>query len=207
MFYFGYYIYRLVGNAFVVLVGFRNFLIFLLFSVFGSPNVREVPFHFTVMTFSFSAGHLWLGFRFGAMKCLQYGSFVIFFGRNPYFPVYVLLFICSSSISFSRFHLSASSIVLLLFFVSYLFYCFCLTTFDIFNSFSFKSLSISVLSVVDVIIFNLSNSVQKSGKTHSFSSSVSFSQWSSGVSVFLCFAQKIYSRVLSVPFRQLVSVI
>ena len=42
---FGFYIYRLVGIAFVGLIGFSNFLYFLMFSVFRSPNLRESPFH------------------------------------------------------------------------------------------------------------------------------------------------------------------
>ena len=42
--------------------------------------------------------------------------------------------------------------------------------------FSFSSLSRSVLSVIDVINFDISSSVLKSGKSHSFSTSIIFSR-------------------------------
>ena len=54
VFYFGYYISRLVGIGFLGLFGFRNFLNFLPFLVFNIVCFCEVSFLFTIMTCWFS---------------------------------------------------------------------------------------------------------------------------------------------------------
>ena len=56
--------------------------------------------------------------------------------------------------------------------------------------FFFINLSRIFLSVIDVIKSDISNSVLTSRKSHSFSNWSSFSQCSSGVSLFVCSAQK-----------------
>ena len=91
---------------------------------------------------------------------LQYLQFLSF-GLVPYFPEYVSLLIASSS--------------------SFPWYI---------KSFSFNNLSRSFLSLIDVMKFDASSSVLESGKWHSFSSAISLSHWSPGVSVSVCFALK-----------------
>ena len=91
---------------------------------------------------------------------------------------------------FSGFDLSASSKVFFLLFLSYVFSCISSTTFNTSKTSLFSSLSRSFLSLIDVVKFDINSLVLKSGKLHSFSISTNFYQWSSGVAVFFCFAQK-----------------
>ena len=90
-----------------------------------------------------------------------------------------------------------------------IFCCFCCTTFSTSKSFSFSILSHIFLSVIDVIHLDISNSVLISGGWHSFSNSINFSQWSSGVSVSVCFAQKnlLMRWVVFVSFRWVTCVV
>ena len=78
-----------------------------------------------------------------------------------------------------------------LFFLSYVLHCICSIPFGTYQSFSFSSLCCKFLSVTDVINFNISKCVLNSGKLYSFCNSIYFSQWSIGVSVSACLAQKI----------------
>ena len=92
--------------------------------------------------------------------------------------------------SFPELDIWASGMVFLLFFRPYVFCWNCLTTFATSMSFSYSSLSRHFLSTIVVIKFDISNSMFNSAKSHSFSNSSNFSQWSSGVSLAVCFAQK-----------------
>ena len=102
----------------------------------------------------------------------------------------VILCIGSSLMSFPRFDIRASGMVFFLFLLSNVFCCIYSTTFDIFRSFSFSNLSRKFLSVIDVINFDINDSVLSSWKSHSFSNSINFSQWCFGVCVSVCSAQK-----------------
>ena len=73
---------------------------------------------------------------------------------------------------------------------SYVFCCTCSTTFNKSKSFTFNSLCRNFLSVIDAMNFDIIKFVLNSGKLRFFSKSSNFSQWSSGVSVSVCFAQK-----------------
>ena len=112
--------------------------------------------------FDYRAGHLWLGFQFGASQCLQFRYLALSFGLLSYFPVCVILGIGSSLISFLRFDIKASGMVFFLFFLSYVFCCICSKTFVTSKSFPFSSLSRNSLSVIDVIIFDISGLVLNS---------------------------------------------
>ena len=104
--------------------------------------------------------------------------------------LHVFLCIGYSLMSFSRLDTRVFGMVLFLFLRSYVFCWICLTTFSTSKFFPFISLSRNFLSVIDVINFDKSNSMLSSGNSHSFSNSSNFSQWSSGVSLSVCFAQK-----------------
>ena len=135
--------------------------------------------------------HLWLI----ADWCIAVSTtsfFDVSFGPVPYFLVCVILRI-GSLISFSQFDFSTSCLISFLYFLWYVFCCIFLTTFGTSKTFSFNSLSRKFLSVTDVINFDIGNSVLISGNLHSLSLSINFSEWSSGVSLyvcFFCFAQK-----------------
>ena len=118
-------------------------------------------------------------------------SFALCSGLVSYFPACVILCITSSLILFSRFGIRTFRMAFFLFLLSYVFCCIYSTTFSTFKSFSFNSLSLIFLWVIDVINFDIRNSVLKSGKFLSTFSSINFSQRFSGVSVFVCFAQRI----------------
>ena len=85
---------------------------------------------------------------------------------------------------------NASGMVFFFFFRWYVFFCKSLTIFGMSKSFSVCSLSRNFLAVVDVIDLDINSLVLNSGLSHPFSSSISFFQWSAGVSVSDCFAEK-----------------
>ena len=136
------------------------------------------------------AGHLWLGFQFGASHYLQFRSTGFFFGLPPYCSVFVILCIGSFLMTFSRVVIRASGMVFFLLFRLCVFCCICSTIFGSSQSFSFSNLFCKFLSVIDVINFDINTLVLKSGKLHSFSISINSSQWFSSVSVSVCFPQK-----------------
>ena len=110
------------------------------------------------------AGHLWFRLQFGASQNLQFWSLCLSFDLVRFCPVYDILCIGSSLVSFSRFDIRASGMVFFLFFRSYVFCCICSTTFAKSKSFSSSSSSRIVLFVVDVIKIDKSNLVLNSGK-------------------------------------------
>ena len=185
-----YYTYWLVDIVFLGVFGFRNRFNFVSFSLFESTCFREVSFFLQLWHIDSPAGHLGFRFQFAASQYLQFRSLNFSFGLVLYCPLCVNLCMVSCWTSFYRFDIRASGMVLFLFFRLYVFCCICSTTIGISQSFSFSSLSRKFLSVIDAIKFDISNSLLKSGKSHSFSNSNNFSQWSSGVSVAVCFAQK-----------------
>ena len=126
------------------------------------------------------------------------------FGLVPYWAVCVILCMGSSLMSSSRFDIRASGMLFFLFFRSYVFRCISSATFGTSKSFSSSSLSRNFLSVIDVINFDISTSVLKSGKSHSFSNSSSLS---SGLAVFpyLFVLPEKKIRELYVSFRLVIS--
>ena len=190
VFYFEYFIYRLIGITFCILFGFRIFQIF--FSLFEYLNlgaIAKFPFFLQLWHVVSRDEHLWLSFHFSASKNLQ---FLLGFSLSVlfrFFPVCVILCV-GSSFFLSRFDTSCFSTVFLLFLLLYVFCCICSTTFGTSKHFSFKNLSRSFLSLIDLINFDISALLLKFGESCCFSRSIIFSQWSCGVSVFVCSAQK-----------------
>ena len=183
-----------------------GFLIFFLPLIFQSTNFCELLFLCTIMACQLPAGH-WLGFQFGALQYLQFRYFGLFFGLVPSFPVNVILCKGSFLISSFRFDISVSSIVFFLFFLSHVFCCICLTFFSTTESFSVNNLSCNFLSVVEVIKFDMSNSVLKYGKSDSFSNWNNCSQCCFGVFVWFFRPVEILSSFAIVSFRRAISVI
>ena len=87
---------------------------------------------------------------------------------------------------------------LFVFFLLYAFCCFFLTVIGTFESLSFVNLSRKLFSVFDIMIFDMSWLVLKSRELQFFSNLIISSQWSSGASVFACFALR---KISSVFFR------
>ena len=139
------------------------------FTCFG-----EVSFFLQFRVFDSRPGHLWSRFQFSASQYLQVRSFGLSFGLLPYCPVCVILCIGSSLMSFSRFDVRVSGMVFFLLFLSYMFCCICPTAFGTSKSLFFNSWSRNFVSLIDIINFDISNSVLKSWKSHSFSSSNNF---------------------------------
>ena len=115
---------------------------------------------------------MWFRIQFGASQCLKFRSFVISFDLIPCCPIYVILCIGSSLIFFSD---SILEVPVWCSFCSFGRMCF--VVFDqLSESFSFNSLSRNFASVMDVMNFDISNSVLNSGKLQSFSNSCNLSQ-------------------------------
>ena len=129
----------------------------------------KCPFFLQIWHYGSRAGYLGFIFQFGVSQYLQFRSFGLSFGLVPCFPVYVILFTGSSLMSFSRFDIRASGMVVFLFFRLYVFCCICSTIFSTFKIFSFSNLFRNLLSVIDVVSFDKSKSMLNSGKLHSFS--------------------------------------
>ena len=143
--------------------------------MFKSTNFREVPFLFTVLACRLSCRAFVVGVPIWC-NAIPAFSFSWSLGLVLYFLLYVILCIGSSVISFSRFDIIPSGIVFFSVCLSYLFSCICSTVFGMSKSFASNSLFLSFFSVIDVVHFDSSNSVLKSGKSHSLSYSLSFSQ-------------------------------
>ena len=161
---------------------------FLVVSGFGSANVREVPL-FAILTYWFSG---WAFMVRVPIWRIALSAFSFFWSLFPCSSLFYCLcyFLKGILWFFSWFNNSSCGMVFLLFFLSYVFYCIWFALFGISKTFSFNNLSRSFLLVIDVIVFDGSNSVLKSGKSHSFSKLNIFSQWFSGVSVSVCFLKK-----------------
>ena len=136
------------------------------------------PF-FNLWHITSQAGHLWFGFQFRASQYLQFRSSCVSFDLVSYCLVYVISFTGSFLMSFSRFHNRFPGMLFFLFFRSYVFCRIGSTTFGISKCLSFNSLSRNILSVIDVINFNISKSVLIAGKFYILPISCNSSQWSS----------------------------
>ena len=125
VFFFGYFVSRLVGITFFGLFKFRNFFISCCLWCSSLQIFAKCDLFFQSWHFDSGAEFLWLGFQFGAWQYLQFCSLGLSSGLVPFFPVFVPLSVASSSISFPGFDITYSGILLFKFFLSYVFCCIC----------------------------------------------------------------------------------
>ena len=192
VFYFGCFINWLVVIACLGLFEFRNFVNFLPFSCSNLHASAKLLFVWQLWHID-SRG--WTFMVRIAIWCVTISTFSLvwslFWSCSVFSRMWYSVYKFIPDAFFSRFDLSSSDMVFFLFLRSFVFCWIYSTTFHTSECFSFSSLSRSFLSVIDVLSCDINISVLNSGKSHCFSSSNFFSQWTSGVSVSVCFAQNI----------------
>ena len=160
-----------------------------MFSVFGPANFREETYCFAVLVYRFSGWTFMIRVPIWC-NAISADMFLWFLFQSCSIFSCLRLFVY-------RFLCDFFLVMILELPVMYFSSFFCRTYYVVFvrllsvpiSSF-FGSLSCKFPSVSDVINFNISKWVLIPGKLHSFCISVYFCQWSIGVSISACWAQK-----------------